>query len=63
MTKEDKYDAYLARQRQYSRNYRKAHKAECAAYYKQWYQKNKAQIAAKRREQRLNGKMDSIEAK
>ena len=56
MTEEDKsrkYDAYLARQREHSRNYRKAHRAERAAYYKLWYQKNKTKLATRRREKRV----------
>ena len=48
-----KYDAYLTRQREHSRNYRQAHKAERAAYYKVWYQRNKAKVAARRRKKRL----------
>ncbi len=56
MTEEDKsrkYDAYLARQRVHSRNYRKAHKAKVSAYYRAWYQKNKSMLAVRRREKRL----------
>jgi len=48
-----KYETYLARQREHSRKYRKAHKTEVAAYFRQWYQKNKAKVATRRRKKRL----------
>ena len=48
-----KYQAYLARQREHSRKYRKTHKTEVAAYFRQWYQKNKAKVATMRRQKRL----------
>ena len=51
--KAGKYEAYLARQREHSRKYRKAHKTEVAAYYRQWYKKNKSKIATMRRQNRL----------
>jgi alpha-D-ribose 1-methylphosphonate 5-triphosphate diphosphatase PhnM len=62
MTDADKYQAYLARQRGYSQKYRKAHKAERAAYFRKWYQKNKARVAARRRKKRIAVKAVAIKA-
>ena len=51
--KAGKYEAYLARQREHSRKYRKGHKAEVAAYFRRWYQNNKSKVATRRRKKRL----------
>ena len=58
-----KYETYLARQREHSRKYRKAHRAEVAAYFRQWYQKNKAKVAIRRRQKRLQAQGLDNEAK
>ena len=61
--KAGKYEAYLARQREHSRKYRKAHKAEVAAYFRRWYQKNKSKVATRRRQKRIQAQGIENEAK